>query len=123
MSESQLENALRESLQREAAPTDFAARVLAKTISAETAAAAASPKVHVMPRAKSWLQKPLTLALAAALAAIAIVPAVVFDYQRREEARGLKAKQDLMIALAITRDQFRQVKEKVHRTTNTSNPQ
>ena len=120
MSEARLENVLRESLQREEAPPDFAAQVLAKTVES-----ASSPKVLVMPPApKSWLQKPVTIALAATLAAMAIVPAVVMDYQRRdEEARGLKAKQDLMTALAITRDQFRQVKEKVHRTTNTRNTQ
>jgi hypothetical protein len=114
MSEQRLEKVLRESLQREEAPPDFAAKILANT-------SAAPVKLSVVPdRPKSWLQKPVTLALAATLAAMAIIPAVVMDYRRREdEARGLKAKQDLILALAITRDQFRQVKEKVHRTTNT----
>ena len=114
MSEQRLEKVLRESLQREEAPPDFAAKILAQTVGAGSSA-----KLSAVPRRpKSWLQKPVTLALAATLAAMAIVPAVVMDYRRREdEARGLKAKQDLMLALAITRDQFQQAKEKVQRTT------
>lgn len=116
MSEERLHEALRESLRREQAPPDFAAKVLAKT-----SGKVAAPKLAVMPkRPKSWLQRPMTLALAAALAAMAIIPAVVVEQHRREEARGLKAKQDLLTALAITREQFRIAKEKVQRTTGES---
>jgi len=105
------EDLLRASLQREPAPSDFAAKVLAKT------GAPVSSRVIPM-RPKPWLQRPLTLALAATLAAVAIIPAVLLDYEHREQqARGLKAKQDLLTALAITRDQLQQAREKVRRTT------
>jgi hypothetical protein len=97
----EMEKALRASLRREAAPPDFAAKVLAGT---------RQPP-------KSWLRRPFTLALAGALAAVAIVPAVVLDYQRREEAKGLKAKQDLLTALAITRDQLQHAREEVRKNT------
>jgi len=43
MSEQRLEKVLRESLQREAAPPDFAAKILKQTV------ASSSPKVVVMP--------------------------------------------------------------------------
>ncbi len=111
MSEQRLENVLRESLRREDAPPDFAAKILARTVDSV-------PELSVVPkRPKSWLQRPVTLALAATLAAVSIIPFAVVDYQRREEARGLKAKQDLLTALAITQDQFRQTKERIQRTT------
>ncbi len=105
------EDVLRASLQREAAPTDFAAKVLAK--------AGATVSLRGIPmRAKSWFHRPWTLALAATLAAVAIVPAVLLDYEHREQqAKGLKAKQDLLTALAITRDQLQHAKEKVRHTT------
>ena len=99
------ENALRETLQRESAPPDFAANVFAK--------AGAPRPVAVKP----WPRRPWTLALAATLAAMAIVPAVVVDYQRREQEKGLKAKRDLLTALAITKDQLQLAREKVRRTT------
>jgi len=41
----------------------------------------------------------------------------VLDYQRREEAKGLKAKQDLLTALAITRDQLQHAREEVRKNT------
>jgi len=111
-----LEDVLRESLRREAPPADFAAKVLAK-------AGAEAPRATLSVVAgnsakKPWQRRSFTLALAATLAAVAIVPAVVLDYQhKQEEARGLKAKQDLLTALAITRDQLQQAREKVRRTT------
>lgn len=106
-----LENALRASLRREAVAPDFAAKVLAK---------AGAPLPAVVMKAvkpRRWLQRPFALGLAAALAAVAIVPAVVLDYERREQARGLKAKRDLLTALAITKDQLQQARDKVRRTT------
>ncbi len=111
------EKQLREALGREDAPAGFAARVLA--------AAAAEKQVRVMPVAvaklpklpkQSWMQRPFALAIAATIAALAIVPAVVLDYQRREEARGMKAKQDLMVALSITKNQLQQARAKVQRS-------
>lgn len=100
-SDEEMEKALRAALGRQAAPSDFAAKVLAAT----------------RPPATSWPRRPFTLALAAALAALAIVPAVVLDYQRREEARGLKAKQDVLTALTITRDRLQRARDEVRRNT------
>jgi hypothetical protein len=108
-----LEKTLRASLRRTAAPPDFAAKVLART-----RAPLPFPQSPAGPKtAKSWVRRPFTLAVAAALAGVAIIPAVVQEHQRREEARGLKAKRDLLTALAITRGQLQQAREKVRRTT------
>jgi hypothetical protein len=101
----ELEQVLRESLRRSAAPPDFAAKVLAGT------------RQPAGGSGVSWLRRPFTLALAAALMAVAIVPAVVYDHQRREAAKGLKAKQELLTALAITRDQLRHARDEVRRNT------
>ena len=99
-------------LRREAAPPDFAAKVMAGT-RAELRA------VPVSAVRSTWVWKPFTLAVAAGLTAMAIIPAIVYENQRRDEARGMKAKQDLLTALAITRDQLEQTKEKIRRTTRT----
>jgi hypothetical protein len=103
----ELEQVLRESLRRSPPPSDFAAKVLAKT--------RPSPGGSRM----SWLRRPFSLALAAALMAVAIIPAVVLDYERRETAKGLKAKQDLLTALAITRDQLQHARSEVRKNTRT----
>ena len=105
-----LDNELRAALRRQAPPPDFAAKVLAKT-----SAALPFPKPP-----KSRLQRPVTLAIAAAVMAMAVIPAVVVEYQRREDAKGMKAKQDLMIALAITKNQLQQTKEMIRRTTRST---
>lgn len=103
-----LDNELREALRRQAAPPDFAAKVLAKAN-----APLPFPKKPVMSR-------PFTLAIAAGVMAVAIIPSVVFEYQRREEAKGIKAKQDLLIALAITKTQLRQAKEMIRHNTRST---
>ncbi len=108
-----IEEGLRETFRREAAPPDFAAKVLARTALEEKAVTSA--KVVEM-RPKSWLRRPFALGIAAAVG-LAIIPVAVLDYQRREEARGMKAKQDLLTALAITRVQLQQAKSKVQRAT------
>jgi hypothetical protein len=100
-----MEQALRESLRRSAAPPDFAAKVLAKT------------RRPANGSKMSWLRRPFTVALAAALMAVAIIPAVVLDYQHREAAKGLRAKQDLLTALAITRDQLQHARSEVRKNT------
>lgn len=108
-----LEKALRGALRRTEAPPDFAAKVLAKArVPLPVAKFPGGQKPSI-----AWARRPFTLALAAALACVAIIPAVVVEHQRREEAKGLKAKQDLLTALAITRDQLQQAREKVRRTT------
>jgi len=108
MNEESLEKALRESLRREPAPADFAAKVLAATRPASV--------TEMKAKAKPWIARPMALALAAAIGAMAIIPSVVLEYHRREEARGQKAKHDLLIALAITRNQLQQVRQKVQHT-------
>ena len=108
-----MENALRSALRRTAAPPDFAARVLAGTRASVTFM---KPPARAM-RPRFWLRRSFTLAMASALAVVAIVPAVVLDHKRREEARGLKAERDLLTALAITKVQLQQAGIKVRRTT------
>jgi len=110
MSEHRLEDELRDALRREEPPADFAAKILAQT--------AGGPTLQVVPRRdRSWFQRPLGLAMAAALATMAIVPAMILEQHRREQERGLKAKQELLTALAITREQFQYAKAKVQRAT------
>jgi hypothetical protein len=110
MSEHRLEDELRDALRREEPPTGFAAKILAQTVG--------GPALQVIPRRdRSWFQRPVGLAMAAALASLAIVPAAMVEQHRREQARGLKAKQELLTALAITREQFQQAKAKVQRAT------
>ena len=106
MNEESLDKALRESLRREAAPADFAAKVLM------------AARQHSVKKPKPWMARPMALALAAAIGAMAIVPSVVLEYHRREEAKGQKAKHDLLIALAITRNQLQQVRQKVQHAGN-----
>src|ERR1700742_4164026 len=102
MNDEQLEDALRGALRREPAPGDFAAKVLAKA--------------GARPVRAAWFQRPMTLAMAAGLATIAIVPSAVLDYQRRERDRGMKAKQDLLVALSITRTQLQLARERIQHT-------
>jgi hypothetical protein len=119
-----MDSELRAALRREPAPPDFAAKVLAKAGVAApkdttSPAAVISPVVEMKPRT-TWLHRPFALAIAAALTAFAIIPAVVIEHQHREEARGLKARQDLLMALAITQDQFQQAREMIRRTTRST---
>ena len=110
MSEHRLEDELRGALRREEPPAGFAAKILAQTVG--------GPALHLVPqRGRSWFQRPVGLAMVAALAAMAIVPAVMVEQHRREQERGLKAKQELLTALAITRQQFQQAKARVERAT------
>jgi hypothetical protein len=108
-----IEVVLLEALRREPAPPDFAAKVLAKTVGPVANPQVDRKVIRMEPR--PWVRRPLTLALAAGVAAMAIVPAAVLDYRRREEMKGLRAKRDLLTALAITRDQLQQVRAKVQR--------
>ena len=92
-----LEDDLRRALRREPAPADFAARLLSKT--------------RVLP----FWRRPVTLAIAAALAVAAVVPPAVYQYQERQ--RALEAKHQLILALSITRVQLRQVQERIRQNT------
>jgi len=91
------EDDLREALRHEPAPPDFAAKVLARTS-------------HRPP-----IRRAAVLALVAALAIAAIIPSAAHQY--RERQRALEAKDQLMAALAITRTQLQQAKEKIRRNT------
>jgi hypothetical protein len=109
MSEHRLEDELRGALRRENPPADFAAKILAQTVDAHA--------LRVVPKRPPIWQRPVGLAMAAAIAAMAIVPAVMVEQHRREQERGLKAKQELLTALTITREQFQQAKARVQQAT------
>jgi hypothetical protein len=92
-----LEDDLRRALRREPAPPDFAARVLRKT--------------RVIP----FWRRPVTFAIAAGLAVMSLVPPAVYEYQRQR--RAVEARNQLILALAITRVQLEHVKEQIRRNT------
>ena len=97
-----LDNELRAALRREPAPPDFAARVLAKTTLAKTTLAKTTlakttPKMRVLP----FPRRPLTFAVAAALAVAALIPPAVYQYQRHQ--RAIEARDQLIVALSITK--------------------
>jgi hypothetical protein len=96
-----LDDELKAAFHREPAPADFAARVLAKT----------ALKTRVLP----FRRRPFGLAIAAAVALAALVPPAVYQY--REQRRGIEARDQLMVALSITRVQLEQVKEKINQNT------
>lgn len=91
--EPNIEDQLRAALRREPPPPEFAAKVVAR---ARTAA--------------SW-RKPAALALAAGFGIAAVIPPAVSEY------RAYEAKAQLLQALAITRVQFEQVRQKIQRNT------
>jgi anti-sigma-K factor RskA len=93
-----LEDELRAALRREPAPRDFAAGVLAQTVSKA--------------RMPLW-RRPAMLALAAVIVLAALIPSASFEYHRREQRRALEARDQLMTALSITKVQLRQAKEKI----------
>ncbi len=96
-----LENELKAALKREDAPPDFAAKVLAR---------AGRRPLRTLP----WFRRPMTLALAAGLAAAVIIPSAMVQYrQQREIEQRARAEKDLMLALSITRDQLQNVRNKV----------
>jgi hypothetical protein len=102
-SDEELENSLQIALRRTDAPPDFAAKVLAVT----------------RQPARPASRRTFTLALAAGLMAAAVIPALVLDRQHRQEVRGLKARQDLLTALAITRDQLQHARNEIRKNTRT----
>jgi hypothetical protein len=102
-----LEDDLRAALRREPAPADFAARILAKTYPSKTCPAPFS--------VLSFRPRPVTLAIAAALALAALIPPAVHKYRR--EQRAITARDQLIEALSITRVQLQQAKEKIRRNT------
>ena len=91
-----LEDDLRRALRKEAAPTGFAARVVART--------------RVVP---IW-RRPAVWTIAAGLLVAAAVPSA-WEYRRHE--RGIQARDQLLLALSITRDRLQQTKEKIQQNT------
>jgi len=91
-----LEDDLRRALRPEAAPAGFAGRVVAKT--------------RVIP---IW-RRPVVWSIAAGLAVAAVVPGV-YEYRRHE--RGIEARDQLLLALSITRVRLEQTKEKIEQDT------
>jgi hypothetical protein len=92
-----LEDDLRRALQREPAPPDFAARVLRKT--------------RVLP----FWRRPVTFAIAAALLLAALAPPAIYEYRKHQ--RAVEARDQLILALAITKVQLQHVREKISRNT------
>jgi hypothetical protein len=106
------EEELRAALKHEPAPPYFAASVLAKTTLAKTTLAR---KRQEGPRVVPIWRRPLSLAIAAALAVAAVVPSAVYRYHQRQ--RALEARDQLIVALSITRGQLQQVKERIRQNT------
>ena len=97
-----LEHEMREALRREPAPADFAARVLAKV----------SAKAIPIPL---WRRPVVALAMAAGLAVAASIPPAISEYHRRQEARALEARRELLLALSITRNKLLQTRARLQR--------
>jgi len=90
-----LEDELRSALRREPSPPEFRAKVMAR-----------------VPHSRSWM-----MPIAAVLAFAALVPVGAFEYRQREQARAIKARNDLALALRITRAKLQQTRDRVHRST------
>jgi len=101
-----LDDELKAALRREPAPADFAAKVLAKTMLAKTRGSQA----RVLP----FWRRPVTLAIAAALALAALIPPAVYRY--REQRRAIEARDQLIVALSITKVQLQHVRERIQNT-------
>lgn len=119
-----LERELREALRREPAPADFAARLLAKTGALPGATSRAikpgGKTLHLgwhFGRRRPWWRRRSTLALAAALVLALLVPTELAEYRRREQQRGIEARDQLITALTITKVQLRHAKEQIRRNT------
>jgi hypothetical protein len=87
-----LEDDLRAALRPEPAPPDFAAKILRR----------ARP-------APVW-SRPVTWAIAAAVAAAAVVPSA---YQYHQHQRAIVARDQLIIALSITKAQLETTKDRI----------
>jgi hypothetical protein len=102
------EDELRGALRREAAPPDFAAKVLA----AAKAPAKTPGKVITIPL---WRRPTVALAMAAGLTLAALIPPAVWEYHRRQEVRGLEARRELLVALTIARTKLIEARVKIQR--------
>ena len=90
------EDDLRRALEREPAPPDFAARVLA----------------HTRPR------RPCPVAIAAAVAVALLGPSGIYQYRQRQKA--IEARDQLIVALSITQVQLQYVQQQIQHNTRHS---
>ncbi len=100
------EDDLRNALRREAAPDGFAERVIAL--------AGSGGAKRPIPIAL-W-RRPLVWALAAGLLVAAAIPPAASEYRRRREERAMAAKQELLLALTVTRVKLLKAQDKIQRT-------
>lgn len=96
---------IRAALRREPAPPGFAAKVLEEV---------AKNRVIEFP---VW-RRPATWAMAAGLAIAALTPPAIIEYRhKQEQQRALEARNQLMLALKITRVKLQQARERVRHAT------
>jgi hypothetical protein len=99
-----IEDQLREALQREPAPADFKRKVLG-----------------AIPAKKStqtfWWERRVLLAIAVALVVAALVPIRVAEQRHR---RGVMARDQLLTALRVTNTTLRHTKQMIHKNTRRS---
>ena len=105
------EDDLRSALRREAAPDGFAERVIALARSGGAASGGAKRPIPIA----LW-RRPLVWAIAAGLLVAAAIPPAASEYRRRREERAMAAKQELLLALTVTRVKLRKAQEKIQRT-------
>lgn len=98
---SRLDDALRESLRREDPGADFTRRVLARAAAAR-------------PAKRSWWAPPLVRwATAGALACAMLAAGLQYQHERRLQAQGEAAKQQLVLALRIAGTKLEMARAKV----------
>jgi negative regulator of sigma E activity len=99
-----IEDRLREALEREPAPADFKRKVM-----------------QALPAKKNlsifWWNRRLSLALALAVIVAAVVPTVIVENRHR---RGIAARDQLLTALRVTNTTLRHTKQMIHRNTRRS---
>jgi hypothetical protein len=96
------EDDLRAALRREPAPADFASKILARTVLKK-------------PRVLPFWRRPAILAIAAVLLLAAVIPPAAYQYRRQK--RALEARDQLIVALSITKAQLLQAKEMIRQNT------
>jgi len=99
-----IEDQLREALEREPAPAGFKHKVMQ--------AVPAKKSVSIF-----WWNRRLSLALALAVVVAAVVPTVIVESRHR---RGIAARDQLLTALRVTNTTLRRTKQMIHKNTRRS---
>ncbi|MFB3829408.1 MAG: hypothetical protein ACE15B_21745 [Bryobacteraceae bacterium] len=99
-----LDQELKNALGRKEPPEGFAARVMAQVREREAG-----------PRWMAWFQKPVMAWAFAAAFCLMLLAGIQFQNARLEQARGEKAKEQLMTALRIAGQKLHEVQVKVNR--------